>query len=228
MRKVNRLTAEEHGQVTAAVAEAEARTNGEIVTIVTDRSDSYHDVGLHWAVAATFLTLSAVAMFPVWFMDRLHGLLGGGWERELPAGITLTALLGLLIAVFLAVRYLLAVKPLRLALTPKRTKARRVRRRAIAFFKVGAERRTIGRTGILIYLSLAEHQAEIVADEAIASKVQPEIWGEAMIALIDEVRQGRPGKGMAEAVRCVGTVLAEHFPRSENDSNELPDRLIEL
>ena len=228
MQRVNRLTAEEHAEVTAAVAQAERQTDGEIVTIVADRSDSYHDVGLHWAVAATFLMLSLVAMFPAWFMDRLHGMLGGGWERELPAGLTLTILLGLLIAIFLAVRYLLAVRPLRMVLTPKRTKARRVRRRAISFFKVGAERRTIGRTGVLIYLSLDEHRAEIVADEAIAAKVKPEIWGEAMIALIDEVRAGRAGRGMAEAVRLVGEVLTEHFPRSDNNPNELPDRLIEL
>lgn len=228
MHKVNRLSPEEHAEVTAAVAEAERLTDGEIVTIVADRSDSYHDAGLHWAVAATFLSLSAVAMAPAWFMEKLHWLLGGGWERELPAGLILTVLLGLMIAVFLAVRYLLAIMPLRLMLTPKKTKARRVRRRAIAFFKVGAERRTLGRTGILIYLSLDEHRAEIVADEAIASKVAPEVWGEAMVALIDHVRSGHPGKGMAEAVRLVGVVLAEHFPKSHSDTNELPDRLIEL
>src|SRR3546814_13453748 len=98
-------------------------------------------------------------------------------------------------------RYLLAIMPLRMALTPKRTKARRVRRRALVYFQVGAERRTMGRTGILIYLSLDEHSAEIVADEAIALKVAPEVWGEAMAALIDHVRKAHPGKGMAEAVR---------------------------
>lgn len=228
MHKVNRLSAEDHAEVTAAVAEAERETDGEIVTIVANRSDSYHDAGLHWAIGATFLALSLVAMAPGWFMQRLHWLLGGGWERDLPAGLILTVLLGLLIAVFLAVRYLLAIPALRMALTPRRTKARRVRRRAIAFFKVGAERRTMGRTGILIYLSLDEHRAEIVADEAIASKVGPEIWGEAMIALIDHVRAGHPGKGMAEAVRIVGQVLAEHFPKSASNPNELPDRLIEL
>ncbi|MBK5265753.1 MAG: hypothetical protein JJE34_11075, partial [Alphaproteobacteria bacterium] len=177
MRKINRLTAEDHAEVTAAVGRAEKLTDGEIVTIVTDQSDSYHDAGLHWAIAASFLCLSAVAMFPAWFMGGLHILLGGGWERDIPAGLTLTVLLGLMIAVFLAMRYLLAIRPLRMAITPKRTKARRVRRRAIAYFMVGAERRTIGRTGILIYVSLNEHRAEIVADEAIASKVGAEVWG---------------------------------------------------
>ena len=42
------------------------------------------------------------------------------------------------------------------------------------------------------------------------------------------VRDGRTGDGMAEAVTQIGAVLAEHFPRSAGDTNELPDRLIEL
>ena len=95
-------------------------------------------------------------------------------------------------------------------------------------FKVGAERRTHGRTGILIYLSMREHRAEIVADAAIASLVSPEVWGEAMAAMLAELKQGRIADGMIAAVDRVGVVLAEHFPRHENDVNELPDRLIEV
>jgi putative membrane protein len=95
-------------------------------------------------------------------------------------------------------------------------------------FKVGAERRTHGRTGILIYLSMRERRAQIIADEAIASKVAPETWGEAMAALLAHIKEGRHADGMIAAVEKVGAVLAEHFPRAEDDQNELPDRLIEL
>jgi putative membrane protein len=96
------------------------------------------------------------------------------------------------------------------------------------YFRLGAEHRTVGRTGVLLYLSLAEHRAEIVADAAIHSKVAPEIWGQAMAALIAELKAGRPGEGMAKAVRMIGDVLAEHVPKSSADRDELPDRLIEL
>jgi putative membrane protein len=81
---------------------------------------------------------------------------------------------------------------------------------------------------VLIYLSMGEHRAEIVADSAISAKVAPEKWGDAMVAMIADVRAGEPGRGVAEAVRQVGILIAEHFPRSEDDRNELPDRLIEL
>jgi putative membrane protein len=98
----------------------------------------------------------------------------------------------------------------------------------MTLFRTAAEKRTKAATGVLLYLSLAEHRAEIIAEESIHSKVSAEVWGEAMAALIAAVKQGRPGDGLAEAVAQIGKVLAEHFPRSEGDTNELPDRLIEL
>ena len=118
--------------------------------------------------------------------------------------------------------------PLRLLLTPAATKHRRVRRRAVTIFKAAAERRTAGRTGILIYLSMAERRAEIVADEAILAVTDEHTWGEAMTALIANVREGRPADGIVAAIERVGAVLAEHFPCSPDDINEIPDKLIEL
>ena len=56
----------------------------------------------------------------------------------------------------------------------------------------------------------------------------PDLWGEAMADLIEEVKAGRPGAGMAKAVEDIGVVLKEHFPKTAADRNELPDRLIEL
>lgn len=221
------LTQADHDMVSAAVAAAEAQTSGEIVTIVARRSDSYHDVGLSWAAAAMFVALSLMAAFPAQLCAFLSMLLRD-WDHELADWKLLTGLLGLLILKFLLVRYLLAIMPLRMLMTPRATKGRRVRRRAILLFRTAAEARTRGRTGVLIYLSLDEHRAEIVADRAINEKVAPEAWGAAMAALIDAIRAGRAGEGLAEAVRQVGIVLSDHFPRADDDVNELPDRLIEL
>ena len=222
-----RLSDDDHAKVSAAIAKAEAQTNGEIVAVATPISDPYHDVALHWALIPLFAVLAWAAWRPTalaWWYDFLIG----GWESE----PTLSQLLTLLM-VFAALKFivwLLILKwmPLRVALTPGATKERRVRRRAITIFRAAAERRTAGRTGILIYLSMAEHRAEIVADEAITKVTTPETWGEAMAALIDEVKQGRPADGIIAAIERVGVVLAEHFPRSATDKNEIPDKLIEL
>jgi putative membrane protein len=222
-----RLSKEDHDLVTAAVTAAEAQSDGEIVTIVSDRSDAYHDVGLHYAVLVMLLVPVVWGLLPQSVVDWGLGLVLG-WNYQLTRGAFMTLLFVKLAGAFLIVRYALAWMPLRMALTPGATKSRRVRRRAVQYFHVGAERRTVGRTGVLLYLSLAERRAEIVADEAIASKVAPTVWGDAMAALIAEVKEGHPGKGMAEAVRQIGVVLAEHFPKTSEDRNELPDRLVEL
>jgi putative membrane protein len=217
----------DHALVTAAVAKAEDRSDGEIVTIVAARSDAYHDVGLHYAVLTMLLVPAVWGFLPQSVIDWAIALLFG-WNYQLTRGMLMALLFIKLTGAFLVVRYALAYMPLRMALTPGSTKTRRVRRRAIEMFKVGAERRTTGRTGILLYLSLLERRAEIVADEAIHSRVGPEVWGEAMAVLIDNVKAGRPGEGMAQAVERIGAVLAECLPKTIEDTNELPDRLIEL
>ena len=222
-----RFTPEDHKIVTLAVTQAERSSDGEIVTVVTEKSDSYHDVGLHYAVLAMLLVPAVLGALPQTAIDNWTAAFLG-WNAEIGRGALMLVLFAMLAAAFLLVRLALAYMPLRMALTPGSTKTRRVRRRAVELFKVGAERRTVGRTGVLLYVSLREHRAEIVADEAIVSKVAPELWGEAMSDLIEEVKAGRPGAGMAKAVERIGAVLTEHFPKSDDNPNELPDRLIEL
>jgi putative membrane protein len=222
-----KFSADDHRLVTEAVTRAEESSDAEIVTIVAEKSDSYHDVGLHYSVLAMLLVPAALALLPQSWIDWSMGLFLG-WNAVLTRGALMAALFVMLAIVFLIVRYGLAYMPLRMALTPASTKSRRVRRRAIEHFRVGAERRTAGRVGVLLYLSLREHRAEIVADEAIVGKVAPDLWGEAMADLIEEVKAGRPGAGMAKAVADMGGVLTEHFPKTSADRNELPDRLIQL
>ncbi|HEU0043315.1 TPM domain-containing protein [Sphingomonas sp.] len=215
----------DHARVTVAVMEAERHTAGEIVTAVAEKSDSYHDAALHWAVLA-MLGVPAVLAWRPELAPRIWEGLVESWSPQ-PAGAPLLVALVGSVLVFLLFRLLFTWQPLRMAMTPGATKTRRVRRQALALFRVGAERRTRGRTGVLIYLSLAEHRAEIIADAAIHDKVPEDVWGEAMAALLGPVRDGRAGDGLVAAIAQVGAVLAEHFPRGENDVNELPDRLIE-
>ncbi len=227
LRKISHVSEADHQLVSAAVAEAELHTSGEIVTIVTDMSDDYDDIALIWASIVAFVALSVVAFVPDFYRNLAHDLLGG-WDHNWTAGEYLALLFLFLGAKWLGTWLLLKWRPLRLALTPKHIKQRRVRARAVELFKVGTESKTVGRTGVLLYLSMREHRAEIVADQSIADKVAPEIWGDAMLALLKKVRKAEPGAGMAEAVRQMGVVLAEHFPKGSENPNELPDRLIEI
>ena len=221
------LTDADRAAVSAAVASAEGRSAGEIVTIMAERSDDYHDVALWWSAFVAFLALAVVGWFSPFYLGLVDRVTGA-WQSDWHPGRVL-GLAFIVATLKFAGMYLLQLwQPLRLALVPGPLKHRRVRERAVMCFKIGAERRTHGRTAVLIYLSLAEHRAEIVADEAIASKVSAEVWGDAMASLVGGIRAGRAGEGLCVAVERVGAVLAEHFPRADDDTNELPDRLIEV
>ena len=221
------LGPEDDELVSAAVAKAERISDGEIVTIVAARSDAYHDVALHYAVLAMLLVPAGLAVVPQGWIDWLAGLFLG-WDAELSRPMVMLFLFVKLAGAFLVVRLILIYQPLRMALTPGATKTRRVHRRAVETFRASCELKTRGRTGVLLYLSLAERRAEIVADKAIADQIGPEVWGEAMAVLIDEVRAGRPGQGLALAIEKIGAVLAEILPPTHDNPDELPNRLILL
>ena len=222
-----RFSEADHALVTEAVAKAERASDGEIVTIVAPRSDAYHDVGLHYAVLAMLLVPTVGAVIPQAWLDWGLGLVFG-WNAALSFRLLMLILVVGQAIIFLIVRFAFAWMPLRMALTPPSTKTRRVRRRAVELFRAGTEKRTKGRTGILLYLSLLEHRAEIVADEAIHSKVDPGVWGEAMAVLIERVKAGEVAQGMALAVEKIGVVIAQCAPPTGLNPNEIPDRLIEL
>ena len=221
------LSETQHRLVSDAVGEAERNTSGEIVTVLADRSDGYSDVVLVYAAGMAFTAMSVFAALPRPFLDLWDALVGG-WGHDWSTGELASMTIALGLVAFAASWVALSFDALRFALVPKPVKAARARDAAVRHFKVGAESRTHGRTGVLLYLSMREHRAEIVADATIASQVPAEVWGEAMADMLGEIREGRVAEGLAAGIRDVGVVLAESFPRDAEDTNELPDRLIEV
>ena len=221
------LSEVECDQISAAVTAAEKRSSGEIVTIVAERSDPYHDVALHWAILAMLLTVAVAGLLPASVYEQI-ALRAGGWGEADQRGRMIALLLAAMILAFLIVRWLLAFRLFRDRLIPHRAAVRRVRRRAIELFRAAGRGRTAGRTAVLLYLSLAERRAELVVDETIHARVEQSAWAAAMAALIEAVRDGRAGDGMVAAIGAIGDVLAIHCPRSDDDHNELPDRVITL
>ncbi len=221
------LNEAEHAQVSAAVAAAEESSAGEIVTVLAEQSDGYSDIQLAWSILVATSALTLLALFPDFYLGLFERILGG-WNQEWTPRALFSLAVFVVVAKFVAMWLIQLWRPIKFFLIPPPIKRMRVRDAAVRHFKVGAERRTHGRTGVLIYLSMREHRAEIVADEAIASKVSAEVWGAAMADMLKDIRKGQVADGLAAGVADVGAVLAEHFPRAEDDRNELPDRLIEV
>lgn len=221
------LTPADQARISAAVHAAESGTSGEIVTILSDQSDDYADIALWWAAGVALLALIALCVMPHVYLGMVDRALGR-WAVDWTPRAVLEVALTFASLKFAGMWLLQLWRPVRLWLVPSSVKTRRVRARAVQCFRTAAERRTAGRTGILLYLSLAERRAEIVADEAIHMRVDADAWGQAMADLIVPVRAGRVADGLIAAIGDIGTILAEHLPRAADDVNELPDRIIAL
>ena len=81
------------------------------------------------------------------------------------------------------------------------------------------------RSGILIFVSLAERYARIIADDGIAARVPQAEWQAAVDALVAHMRDGRIADGFVTAIDLCGDKLAAHFPRTGGSGDELPDRI---
>ena len=218
----------EHDQIAAAIAAAESNTSGEIVCVVTDKAHRYVSTGL----AAAALIAFALPFAALWLgADYAQLMPWRTWTADptgdLRAGIEAYAVVQ--VAIFAVAAALGARTGLGALLTPRMVKRERVHAEALSQFRARGLGRTRARTGVLIYVSMVDHIAEVVADEGIYTKVPPEFWGETIAALIAGLKAGDAARGFADAVALAGGVLAKHFPPAALDNpNELPDRLIEL
>ncbi len=100
------------------------------------------------------------------------------------------------------------------------------RERAIAMFGKLRVWDTEHNNGVLIYLLLAEHRIEIVADRGITQRVPERTWQDISDAMGAAFKVGDYARGLLDAVDRVGALLAQHFPAdgSQVNPNELPDK----
>ncbi|HVZ14110.1 MAG TPA: TPM domain-containing protein [Bauldia sp.] len=190
-----------------AVAAAEANTSGEIFPVVAEASDDYRLVPILWATI-----IALIVPLPLIFLTL--------WPASLIFLVQLAAF------VVLAVVFSLdAIRPLLLPQSVKREAARAL---AIRQFMAHGLHTTELRTGVLIFVSLAERHAEIIADEGIARQVDPMVWQNVMERLTSAIRAGRLADGLVAAIGETGAVLTQHFPPRSGDRNELPDDLVLL
>lgn len=198
------LSIPDRRRISAAIQAAERRTSGEIVCVLARSSAD--------STAMPILLAALAALALPWLLVAL---------TTLPVQV----ILWLQLALFLALGTLLYLPRVRVWLVPPATRRALAHRAAMEQFMLRGIGRTEGRTGVLIYVSLAERYARIVADEAIASRVAQSQWQAAIDGLIEHMREGRIADGFVEAIERCGNVLADHFPAASVDRAELPDRI---
>jgi putative membrane protein len=197
-------------RIEAAIAAAESHTSGEIVPVLVRRSSTVGHVPL-----VTF----ALLLLCVFLSDLPAHLseLGGPYGAWLGACWLLAGGLALGLSRLDAVQRML---------TPGADQMRQVDLRAqIEFYELEMSR-TQGRTGILLFVSLLEHRAVVLADRSIAEKLDAKVWQELVDLMIQGVKGGDLAAGMVQAIQRCGELLSPHFPIADDDENELRDHLV--
>jgi putative membrane protein len=201
------LSPADNERIVAAIRTAEASTSGEIYCVIAHACGAHHLVPIAWAALLAF----AVALPLIYFTN-------------LPAAIIYLAQLG----TFIVTAAILSVPRIRYRVVPKRRLFGRAHVVAVQQFLAQGIHLTDKRTGVLIFASMAERYAEIIADRGINAKVSPDVWAGAITEMISAIKQNRAADGFITAIARCGEVLARHFPPGELNRNELPDRVVEI
>ncbi len=189
------------------MAAAEATTTGEIFVVVAKASDEYRLIPLAWATL-----VALVVPLPLTLMTTLAA----------------STIFAAQLAVFIVLALVLSWPGLKAQVVPAPVKHGRAHALAMQQFLAHGLHVTEARTGVLIFVSLAERHAEVVADAGIAAHVGQHEWDGVVAALTGEIRRGRLAEGLIAADTGAGVVLAHHFPADPNDRNELSNEVVLL
>lgn len=200
------LKEQEQARVRDAVRRAESATSGQFVTVIASASDGYRFV-------PTFTAALIALSIP-----------GIGMATELAWG----QLYAIQIAVFFGLLLAFRWTPLKMQLIPKSVQLRRASRLAREQFMTLGLRRTPNRTGVLLFVSVAEQYVEIIADDGVQQIVSEELWQRIADDYLSKVRSGRVAEGMVLAIEQCMELMATHFPPGEHEKNLLPDHLIQI
>ena len=195
-------------KIADAIMAAERTTSGEIVAVIAPSSGSHIYAAFFWPALIALIVPLPFIYWTWWPIQTIY-------EIQLASFAALTVLL-------------LAARPLRFAVVPRSLKRQVAHRRAIEQFLAQNIHTTPGRTGVLIFVSVDERYAEIIADPEIARHVGNDTWRTIVDDLTAQIGAGDPIAGFLGAIRAVAKPLAAHFPPSANQRDVLPNHLIVL
>jgi putative membrane protein len=222
MKQASRLFSEgEKKAISAAVAEAEASTSGEIVPVVATACGRYDRAEDIVGLLSGLLVLAAGWLFcPYVHPDACWG------SGALLSSTGLIPALVCVLAGFIAGSALATRIPaLRLPFIPAREMDEEVQRAAWAAFAEFRLRRTRDSTGILIFASLYERRVVVIADDGVAKRTGQGTWEDVRDRVIDGLRRNEPAEGLKAGIQKCGEILAKHCRREADDRNELSNEL---
>jgi putative membrane protein len=200
------ISEQDQQRISEAISSVEAKTSGEIVTVIAQSSDDYQYIPLLWA-ALLALAVPGLFLFAEidWFLEYFY-------VNQL--------------AIFVVSAIIFRFPPVRLWLIPKVVRQRRAHRYAMEQFVLNNLPATKQSNGILLFVSVAEHYVEIIADKGINDLVPDDAWDRIVKDFTELVKKGAIAEGFITAIQECGKHLQQHFPDDKVGRNDLPDHLI--
>lgn len=202
------ISKSERELISEAVALAEKKTTGEILPMIVRSSSRVGHIPL-----MIFLIL--------WLFILVFEIIFGFFYQ-----ISLMSSLSILVLSFPISYYLAKLDWLNRILIPNADEELQVWQRAEVEFYRNKTNETAARVGILIFISILERKAVILADEGIQKKCPPETWSHLVQNMGQKLKQGKWQEGFCQTIEAVGKILSEHFPEQHGHSNDLPNQLI--
>jgi uncharacterized protein len=194
-------------RILEAIRAAKEKTAAEILCVIARACGGYRLVPVAWAAIVGFATPLPLTYLTSW-----------------PAGI----IYFIQLAAFIAAATVLCLPRIRFRIVPKQRMWLRVHAEATHQFLAQGVHHTRQRTGVLIFASLAEEHAVIVADCGVNAKVTFDAWAGAIATTVGAIKAGRFGDGLVAAIEMCAGELARTFPPGAPNSHELPDRVVEI
>jgi putative membrane protein len=198
---------EEKDRIRQAVVAAKSRTSGEIATMVVDHSDRYHEAevlgGILVAGLAALIIATCVQYTNIWTYIPMVCIL------YIPARLLF-----------------IRVPRLKHPFINKLRMMHAVRERAVRAFYEKKLYKTREENGVLIFISILERKVWILGDRGVDRKIPHATWQAHAREISAGIREGRGCEALCTVIGKCGQVLAEHFPRKEDVTNERPDDLI--
>jgi putative membrane protein len=203
-----RLSEADHARIETAVDSAERRTNAEFAVVIAPASDDYGEYPLLWAAVAALLVGGVVAL--VW------------------ANLSALTLFLTQAALFLFAATVMLLVSDKARLAPRRARDERVDAMADLQFAARVANRTRDAVGVLLFVSLAEHVAEVRVDQRIAAVVPDTAWQTVVAELTRRAQAGDLAAAVIAAVEACAAILAEKFPPVAGQTDEIRNRAAEL
>jgi putative membrane protein len=193
-------------RISDAIQEVETKTSGELVTVIAQSSDDYQYIPVLWAALLALVVPGPMVFFSVnWFIDSIYFYQ---------------------LIIFVVAALVCRLPVLRLRLIPRYVRQRRAHRHAMEQFVLNDLPATEQDNGILLFVSVAEHYVEIIADKGINERVEAGAWDQIVSDFTKQVKQGAIADGFVTAINECGKILQQHFPSDNANKNDLPNHLI--